>query len=80
MADENKKKASDFRYNTGETRVPWAAVGEDYNKEDVMAVIRFMMEGKGEEYERILADVQRDIYALDKVSNPPAKQIGRAHV
>lgn len=73
MSEENKKKASDFRYNTGETRVPWAAVGEDYNKEDVMAVIRFMMEGKGEEYERILADVKRDIDALDQVSHPPAK-------
>ena len=34
-----KKKATDFRYNTGETKVPWAAVGENYNKEDVMAII-----------------------------------------
>ena len=73
MAEDNKKKASDFRYNTGETRVPWAAVGENYNKEDVMAIIRFMMQGKGEEYDRIIADVQRDIYALDAVSEPPAK-------
>ena len=61
MAEENKKKASDFRYNTGETRVPWAAVGENYNAEDVMAVIRFMMQGKGEEYDRIIADVQKGI-------------------
>ena len=30
-----KKKASDFRYNTGEARVPWAAVGENYNVEAV---------------------------------------------
>ena len=73
MANDTKKKASDFRYNTGETRVPWAAVGENYNAEDVMAVIRFMMQGKGEEYERIIADVQKGIYALDKVSEPPAK-------
>ncbi len=70
---EDKRKASDFRYNTGETRVPWAAVGENYNAEDVMAVIRFMMEGNGPEYDRIIADVERDIYALDKVSEPPAK-------
>ena len=73
MASDNKKKASDFRYNTGETRVPWAAVGENYNAEDVMEVIRFMMQGKGEEYDRIIADVQKDIFALDKVSEPPAK-------
>ena len=34
-----KKKASDFRYNTGETRVPWPAVGENYNAADLMEVI-----------------------------------------
>ena len=37
------KKASDFRYNTGETKVPWAAVGENYNAEDLMAIVRFLM-------------------------------------
>ena len=30
-----KKQTSDFRYNTGDTTVPWAAVGENYNTEDV---------------------------------------------
>ena len=83
MAGNTNKKASDFRYNTGETRVPWAAVGENYNAEDVMAVIRFMMQGKGEEYDRILENVRKDIFALDKISEPPAKlsldnQVGRA--
>ena len=77
------KKASDFRYNTGETRVPWAAVGENYNAEDLMAVIEFMMQGKGEEYEKALAAVKENIYALDKVSTPPGKlsldkQVARA--
>ena len=27
---------TDFRYNTGATRVPWAAVGENYNVHDLM--------------------------------------------
>ena len=31
-----KKNDSDFRYNTGETRVPWAAVGENYNALDTL--------------------------------------------
>ena len=44
-------KSTDFRYNTGATRVPWPAVGENYNKEDLMAVIRFLMKGEGPEYE-----------------------------
>ena len=61
MASDNKKKASDFRYNTGETRVPWAAVGENYNAEDVMEVIRFMMQGKGEEYEALLEAAEDSI-------------------
>ena len=57
------KKASDFRYNTGETRVPWAAVGENYNAEDVMAVIRFMMQGKGEDFKKIkLVDIMDMIH------------------
>jgi len=44
------KKDSDFRYNTGETKVPWAAVGEDYNAQDVMAFLCFMMQGHGDAY------------------------------
>jgi len=68
-----KKKASDFRYNTGETKVPWAAVGENYNVEDMMAFIGFLMQGKGEAYEQALAKVKEDVYALDAVSAPPGK-------
>ena len=36
-------KSTDFRYNTGDTRVPWPAVGENYNVQDLMAIIRFLM-------------------------------------
>lgn len=68
-----EKKASDFRYNTGETKVPWAAVGENYNADDVMAFIEFLMQGQGDEYKAALAKVRDDILALDKVSVPPAK-------
>ena len=68
-----KKKATDFRYNTGETKVPWAAVGENYNREDVMAVIKFMMKGEGADYDKALAEVEAKINALDAVSEPPAK-------
>ncbi len=68
-----KKKATDFRYNTGETKVPWAAVGENYNKEDLMAIIKFMMKGEGAEYEAALAEVEAKVSALDTVSEPPAK-------
>lgn len=69
----SQKKASDFRYNTGETRVPWAAVGENYNQQDVMVLIGFLMQGKGEAYDKALANVQKQIEALDAVSAPPGK-------
>ena len=79
-----KKKATDFRYNTGETKVPWAAVGENYNKEDVMAVIKFMMKGDGADYDAAIAEVEAKINALDAVSEPPAKlsldaEVAKAH-
>ena len=68
-----KKKASDFRYNTGETKVPWAAVGENYNAEDLMAIVKFMMKGEGADYDAAVKAVENAVYALDKVSEPPAK-------
>ena len=68
-----KKKDSDFRYNTGETKVPWAAVGENYNAQDLMAIIKFMMVGDGAEYDAAIKTVENAVYALDKVAEPPAK-------
>jgi hypothetical protein len=67
------KKASDFRYNTGATRVPWAAVGENYNAQDLMAVIRFLAQGEGEEYEKILGKISEEVEKLTQVSSPPGK-------
>ena len=47
-------KSTDFRYNTGATKVPWAAVGENYNAEDLMEVIRILMQGEGKEYDEAI--------------------------
>ena len=66
-------KSTDFRYNTGETRVPWAAVGESYNAADLMEIIRFMMQGKGAEYEQACSAVYEQVKKLDAVSSPPGK-------
>ena len=71
--DKEKIMPSDFRYNTGETRVPWAAVGENYNVHDLMEIIRFLMEGEGKEYDEALENVWKEIKKLDKVSTPPGK-------
>ena len=55
MAKE--KTASDFRYNTGDTKVPWAAVGENYNAADALAFVKFLMQGKGAAYNAALLDI-----------------------
>lgn len=67
------KKKSDFRYNTGETNVPWAAVGENYNAKDMMSFIEFLMQGSSEEYKKALDAVKEKIDVLAEVSTPPGK-------
>ena len=66
-------KATDFRYNTGATRVPWAAVGENYNAADLMEIIRFLMQGEGPEYNEAINAVWEQVKKLDKISTPPGK-------
>ncbi|MDO5478658.1 MAG: aminotransferase class V-fold PLP-dependent enzyme [Clostridia bacterium] len=66
-------KATDFRYNTGDTNVPWAAVGENYNAKDLMEIIKFLMQGEGKEYDEAIEAVRAQIEKLDKVSSPPGK-------
>ena len=67
------KETSDFRYNTGDTKVPWAAVGENYNAADVMELVKFLMEGKGKEHAAALKEVEAAVKKLAKVSTPPGK-------
>ena len=66
-------ESSDFRYNTGDTKVPWAAVGENYNAADTFEFVKFLMQGKGAKYNAALRDVKSAIAALGKVSAPPGK-------
>ena len=66
-------ETSDFRYNTGATKVPWAAVGENYNADDMMELVKFMMGGRGGEYNAALKEVRQAIGKLAKVSTPPGK-------
>ena len=67
------KQTTDFRYNTGATRVPWAAVGENYNVQDLMEIIRFLMQGNGKEYDDAIAAVYEQVKKLDKLATPPGK-------
>ena len=67
------KETSDFRYNTGDTKVPWAAVGENYNAADAFEFVRFLMQGKGAAYAAALKNARKAIDALAKVSVAPGK-------
>jgi Predicted pyridoxal phosphate-dependent enzyme apparently involved in regulation of cell wall biogenesis len=67
------RQASDFRYNTGATQVPWAAVGESYNSADVLEFLRFLVQGKGPAYEAAFAKVASSVEALASVGTPPGK-------
>ena len=67
------KETSDFRYNTGASTVPWAAVGENYNAEDTYEFVKFLMGGKGKEYNAALKEVKAALAKLAKVSVAPGK-------
>ena len=67
------KQTTDFRYNTGATKVPWAAVGENYNVHDLMEIIRFLMQGKGKEYDDALEAVWQQVKKLEPLATPPGK-------
>ena len=66
-------ETTDFRYNTGATKVPWAAVGEDYNAQDLMEMVKFLMQGEGAEHDAALAEVDAAVHRLSAVSAPPGK-------
>ena len=66
-------KTTDFRYNTGATRVPWAAVGENYNAHDLMEIIRFLMQGEGKEYDDAINAVWEQVRKLGEIATPPGK-------
>ena len=70
-----EEKPSDFRYSTGEARVPWAAVGENYNAADIIDVIKFLIQKKegDDRYDSILNVIEPNIRDLAKHGNPPGK-------
>ena len=66
-------ETTDFRYNTGAAKVPWAAVGENYNAEDLKAIVKFLMQGSGKEYDEIIEAVNKQIDKLGEIATPPGK-------
>ena len=69
----SKDTPSDFRYDTGDKAIPWAAVGEDYGAPYIVALIEFLVQKRDEQYDAILDRVREDISLLFDHGRPPGK-------
>lgn len=71
----NKGRGGDFRYDTGNTKVPWHAVGEFFGKEDVLEVVKFLMPEaeRAEDYNKAILDVNKALGKLAKQSKSATK-------
>lgn len=76
MSKRKKKEAADFRYDTGPARIPWAAVGEAFNKEDISDMLSFLCPAAPRQQKKYKAQFQRVRRELDKLlalSQPASK-------
>jgi perosamine synthetase len=53
--------------------IPWQAVGEPYTAEDVIEVVRFLIQKNDERYDELLRGAERAIRELSAHGRPPAK-------
>ena len=73
---KKKSDASDFRYDTGEAKVPWAAVGENIRSQDVLEMVKFLyqpVQGKKQAYDKQLAKLRKDLDTLERTGQPAGK-------
>ncbi len=68
-----KKKVSDFRYDTGPARIPWSAVGEKVKLEDIVEIIKFLVPAKGKNYKKQLDRVKKELKKLIESSDLAGK-------
>ena len=72
---KKKKATTDFRYDTGEARVPWAAVGEKVNVDDIVEIIKFLVPGseEDEDYNQQLSEIENGMRKLWSKSSGATK-------
>jgi dTDP-4-amino-4,6-dideoxygalactose transaminase len=76
MGTGKKKQTADFRYDTGEARVPWAAVGERVREQDVLEILRFLFPaaaGRTAAYGAQLRRVEKELATLGRCSDLAGK-------
>jgi len=71
----SEKKKSDFRYATGDARVPWAAVGEHVWHEDLMGLIRLLVKPGADQagFEGAMATIEEALGELCACGTPVPK-------
>ncbi len=81
MSKQQKAK-SDFRYDTGEAKVPWAAVGESMNIEDITSIIKFLIPGAEDDpaYLKQLEKIAAELEKLHKKGQYATKLSLGGHV
>jgi perosamine synthetase len=79
---KQEKAKSDFRYDTGEAKVPWAAVGETINIEDISSIIKCLIpEGEDDlAYQQQFSKVTAELGKLRKKGHYATKLSLGSHV
>lgn len=73
---KKKEAVSDFRYDTGAARVPWAAVGENVQEQEIISILKFLVRpapGKEKQYQGRFAKLEKAVKDLGKVGKPAGK-------
>lgn len=75
MSKQKKEAAADFRYDTGPARIPWAAVGEAINQEDISDMLSFLCPAPARQtkYKAQFQRVKRELKELMALSQPVSK-------
>ena len=76
MNKKRRKAAADFRYNTGVAHVPWAAVGETIQQNEIAAIIGFLCQkhsNKDTKYKSQFQKTLRELEKLISLSRPAGK-------
>lgn len=79
MSQDNSPEAdapqSDFRYDTGEAKVPWAAVGETFSPDDAVELLKFLFRPGSDQapYNEALERVAASVRDLGQHASPASK-------
>lgn len=70
-----REKSTDFRYDTGATRIPWSAVGEPVNLNDLAELVKLLVPARGpkKKYRQQLVKVKKELARLVKTGSLASK-------